>query len=44
MEPILYYERTSLSGNEVSNYGSKYKNKKGDTGTPETSKGTYCAK
>ena len=37
MEPTLCYERTSLSGNEVLNYGSKYINKKGDTGTPEIS-------
>ena len=44
MEPTLYYEKTSISGNEVSHYGSKYKNKKGDTGTPETSSDTYCGK
>ena len=44
METTLYYERTSLCGNEVSNYGNKYKNKTGDTGTPETSSGIYCEK
>ena len=44
MEPTIYYETTSHSGNEVSNYGCKYKNKKGDSGTPETCSGTYCEK
>ena len=28
MKPTLDNERTSIRGNEVSNYGSKYKNNK----------------
>ena len=40
MEPAIYYQRNSLNGNEISNYDSKYKNKKRDTWTPETSSAT----